>query len=186
MSITTRPAQPESPAGVAPAPAATAAATAAHVAEREPFWLADVADLVIAFFKPLAVPMLRLALAVVYVWFGVLKLIGASPVADLVAGMLPFLPANVAVIGMGVVEVVLGLALAIGLLVPWVSAVMIGHLLGTFLVFIVQPATAYVGTPLTPTFEGEFIAKNLVLITGLIVVATHHVSRRSKRSVGAR
>lgn len=154
--------------------------TPAPTAEREPFWLADVADVVIALFKPLAIPMLRLALAVVYIWFGALKIAGVSPVADLVAVMLPFLPEQVAVVGLGVAEVVLGLALAIGVLVPWVCAVMIGHLAGTFLVGLVQPALVYVDNPLVATLEGEFIAKNLVLVTALIVVATHHVSRRER------
>src|SRR5688500_1734402 len=60
--------------------------------------------------------LLRLALASVFVWFGALKLIGASPVYDLIARTLPFIDADISVPALGVVEVALGLVLATGFL----------------------------------------------------------------------
>jgi putative oxidoreductase len=144
-------------------------------------WIADPVDLTIAILKPISIPLLRIALGVVYVWFGILKIIGASPIADLVAAMMPFLPPQVAVIGLGAVEVVLGLALIAGLLVPWIAAIQVAHLLGTFAVFLFQPAIVHTGNPFLVTLEGEFIAKNLVLVAGLLVVAGHsraHAKRR--------
>lgn len=134
-------------------------------------WVADIVDLTIAVIKPLSIPLLRVALGVVYVWFGLLKVLGVSPVADLVASMVPFLPAELVVTGMGVVEVALGLALAFNVFVPWVAAIQILHLLGTFAVGVFYPAVVHTGNPLVVTLEGEFIAKNLVLIAGLLVVA---------------
>lgn len=123
---------------------------------------------------------LRLSLAFVYVAFGALKIVGLSPVADLVASMVPFLPAETAVIAMGVFEVVVGALLAVGVFVPWVAAAQVVHLLGTFLVFLVHPALTYSdGNPLALTVVGEFIAKNVVLIAGLFVVAAF--SRRRVR-----
>ena len=123
---------------------------------------------------------LRLSLAFVYVAFGALKIVGLSPVADLVASMVPFLPAETAVIAMGVFEVVVGALLAVGVFVPWVAAAQVVHLLGTFLVFLIHPALTYSdGNPLALTVVGEFIAKNVVLIAGLFVVAAF--SRRRVR-----
>ncbi|QNO36386.1 DoxX family protein [Protaetiibacter sp. SSC-01] len=123
---------------------------------------------------------LRLSLAFVYVAFGALKIVGLSPVAELVASMVPFLPADQAVIAMGVFEVVVGALLAAGVFVPWVAAAQVVHLLGTFLVFLVYPALTYSdGNPLALTVVGEFIAKNVVLIAGLFVVAAF--SRRRVR-----
>lgn len=144
-------------------------------------FVADVVDLTIAVIKPISIPLLRVALGVIYLWFGILKIIGATPVADLVASMIPFVPASTAVVGMGIAEVVLGALLIIGIFVPWIAAIQVAHLLGTFLVFIVHPAVAYNGNPFLVTFEGEFIAKNLVLIAGLLVVAGYsreHAARR--------
>lgn len=141
--------------------------------------LADLADVVIAFFKPIAVPMLRIALGVVYIWFGILKIAGVSPIGDLVAAMLPFLPHDVAVVGMGWAEVVLGAALIVGFGVPWIALAMILHLTGTFGVFLFQPSFVHNGNPFVVTLEGEFILKNLILIAALIVVATHSRQKRS-------
>ncbi|BDI22787.1 DoxX family membrane protein [Herbiconiux sp. L3-i23] len=128
-----------------------------------------------------AAPALRIALGVVYLWFGALKIIGESPIADLVASMVPFLPADAVVVSLGVVEVIFGALLLIGRLVPWVCAAIVGHLLTTFLVAVVFPAVVFVdGNPLLVTMEGEFIAKNLVLIGAAMAVAAF--SRSSRRS----
>lgn len=136
-------------------------------------WVADLVDLTIAVLKPISIPLLRIALGVVYVWFGILKIIGASPIADLVAAMVPFVPADVTVVGLGIAEVGLGAALIANLFVPWVAAIQVLHLLGTFAVFVFQPAVVHTGNPFLVTLEGEFIAKNLVLVAGLLVVAGH-------------
>jgi uncharacterized membrane protein YphA (DoxX/SURF4 family) len=178
----------ERPVAPAPTTIATTPANnpvhAAPAARRTPFsLLGDLADVVIAVFKPVAIPMLRIALAIVYVWFGALKILGLSPVADLVASMVPFVPAETAVMGMGIAEVALGLALAVGLFVPWIAAIQVAHLFGTFLVFVVHPDVAFDGNPFAVTLEGEFIAKNLVLVTALIVVATH--TAKAKRAKAA-
>jgi uncharacterized membrane protein YphA (DoxX/SURF4 family) len=132
-----------------------------------------LADLVVAFLRPISIPVLRIALGVVYVWFGILKIAGVSPVDQLVASMLPFLPANVAVAGMGWVEVALGAGLIAGFGVRWIAAAQVLHLLGTFAVFVFHPEVAFDGNPFVVTFEGEFIAKNVVLVAALLVVASH-------------
>ena len=130
----------------------------------------------------IAIPLLRLALAFVYVAFGLLKVIGLSPVADLVAAMIPFLPAEQAVIAMGVFEIIAGVLLAVGVLVPWIAAAQVVHLAGTFLVFLVLPGLTFVGgNPLALTVLGEFVAKNVVLIAALLVVAAFG-GRRAPRA----
>lgn len=172
----------------AAAPAATTpVARGVPALRRTPFsLLGDIADVGIAVFRPFAIPMLRIALAVVYVWFGALKILGLSPVADLVASMVPFVPAESAVMGIGVAEVLLGLALAVGVFVPWIAAAQVAHLFGTFLVFVVHPEVAFDGNPFAVTLEGEFIAKNLVLVTALIVVATHTAKAKRAKAIAAR
>ena len=51
-----------------------------------------------------------------FVWFGALKMAGVSPVHELIAQTLPFLDADLAVPALGVVEVLIGLVLAAGIL----------------------------------------------------------------------
>ncbi|QQQ73497.1 DoxX family protein [Saccharothrix sp. 6-C] len=126
-----------------------------------------------------SVPLLRIALGVVFLWFGALKVAGASPVRDLVAGTVPFLPASWFVPAVGVVEVLAGTALILAVRVRLVAALTALHLLGTFLVLVVQPATAFRdGNPLLLDVTGEFVVKNLVLLAASLVVARHHRRRR--------
>lgn len=144
-------------------------------------WIRRTEERVLDVLARIAIPVLRFSLAFVYIAFGALKLAGLSPVADLVAAMIPFLPAEQAVIAMGVFEVVVGVLLAVGVLVPWIAAAQVVHLAGTFLVFLVLPGLTFVGAnPLALTVLGEFVAKNVVLIAGLLVVAAFS-GRRAPR-----
>lgn len=56
---------------------------------------------------------LRVALGLVFLWFGLLKVFGVSPAAQMVADTLSWLPRDVAVLAIGSLEVVLGLALLV-------------------------------------------------------------------------
>ena len=173
---------PTSTPGIAATSTPGIASNRASTTEQDPTkftFFADVADIVLAILKPISVPLLRIAIGVVYIWFGILKLIGLSPIDGLVASMVPFLPADVAVIGLGAVEVVLGGLLIAGIAVPWIAAAQVLHLLSTFAVFVFQPAVVHTGNPFAVTLEGEFIAKNLVLIAALFVVASHTKQRSS-------
>ena len=115
--------------------------------------------------------MLRVSLAVVFVWFGVLKVFGVTPVGDLVANTVPFLPEGLFVPALGIVEVALGAALVMGRS-PWVAAGVAAHLAGTFLALVTQPEVAFQGgNLLLLTTEGEFVIKNVVLIAAALTVA---------------
>ncbi|MHA6629709.1 DoxX family membrane protein [Pseudonocardia sichuanensis] len=118
--------------------------------------------------------LMRWTLALVFVWFGALKVANVTPVAQLVADTLAFVPVPAAVVlpALGVFEIVAGVVLAVGRMLRPVLAVLTGHLAGTFLVLITQPHVAFQdGNPLLLTTEGEFVVKNLVLIAGMLLVA---------------
>jgi putative oxidoreductase len=120
-----------------------------------------------------SIPLMRASLGVVFVWFGALKLSNASPVGELVAKTVPFLPANVFVPALGIFEMLLGLGLLIGRRLEIVALLMVAHLSGTFLVLVTQPSVAFQhGNPLMLTMTGEFVVKNIVLISAGLVLAT--------------
>jgi len=124
---------------------------------------------------------MRVALGLVFVWFGALKIANVTPVADLVADKLAFvpIPPELLLPALGAFEVVAGLLLVAGRLLRPVLAVLVGHLVGTFLVLVVQPAVAFQdGNLLLLTTEGEFVVKNLVLIAGALFVAATLPARR--------
>jgi uncharacterized membrane protein YkgB len=116
------------------------------------------------------VRVLRISLGIVFVWFGALKVFGVSPVADLVASMMSWLPRDVAVRGLGVLEVVVGLGLLGGFAIRVILALFFVQMLGTFAVLVVHARDAFDG-PLHLTLLGEFVVKNLVLLAAGLAIA---------------
>lgn len=114
---------------------------------------------------------LRMSLALVFVWFGALKLTGNTPVEGLIGATLPFLSTDITLPALGFAEVVLGLAVGVGKAPRVVLVVLAGHLTGTFLSFITAPEFMFDdGNPLLLTADGEFVLKNLVLISAALVL----------------
>jgi putative oxidoreductase len=133
----------------------------------------DVDAKVVDFLAGHAATALRYALATVFIWFGALKVIGRSPVADLVADTITFIPGSLIVPAMGVVEVVIGVGLLVGIGLRAVLLVFLAQMLGTFLVLVTQPAESFQdGNPLLLTTVGEFVIKNIVLISAGLVIAS--------------
>jgi putative oxidoreductase len=124
-----------------------------------------------------SLPLLRLAIGLVFIWFGALKIANVTPVGDFVANTLPWFNRAWVVPALGVFELVLGMALIAGRLLTLVCAALVAHLSGTFLSLVMQPEVTFQdGNPLMLTTEGEFVVKNLVLIAGGLVIAArfHH------------
>lgn len=122
---------------------------------------------------------LRISLSAVFIWFGALKVAGASPVEDLVIDTVPGAEAWWFIPLLGGLEVVLGFALLFGEF-PLVTAALVLHLVGTFGVMVTQPDLVFQnGNPLLLTTEGEFVVKNLVLLGGALTVAGMGRQRRA-------
>lgn len=117
-------------------------------------------------------PLLRVSLGIVFVWFGMLKVVGASAVGGLVAATVP-LDASWFVPALGVLEVAIGLAFIAGRFLRLVLPVFALQLGGTLLVLLVLPDVAFEqDNPLMLSLVGEFVVKNLVLLSAGIVVAS--------------
>jgi len=126
---------------------------------------------------------LRLSLALVFLWFGALKLSGDSPVAGLIAATLPFVDPATSVPVLGVVEVLLAVAVVVGRAPRMTLLVLAAHLTGTFLSFLTAPELVFgQGNLLLLTADGEFVLKNLVLVSAALVLVGH----AGHRTPGAR
>ena len=116
-------------------------------------------------------PALRISLGLVFIWFGVLKVTGDSPVADLVHATLPWFDKGLLISALGWFEIALGLALLLGKPRRLALVAVAAHLTGTFLVFIQAPTLVMsAGNPLLLTASGEFVLKNVVLICAALVL----------------
>ena len=134
-------------------------------------FIARVDEVVIPFLRRWGIPTLRISLAVVFIWFGALKVFGVSPVVDLVASTVYWVDPDWFVPALGVVEVLIGVGLAARLGLRLVLLVLAVQMLGTFLVFALLPEVTFQdGNPLQLTIEGEFVLKNLVLLASAMVV----------------
>jgi hypothetical protein len=100
--------------------------------------LADVDRTLVRFMASWGITLLRVALGIVFLWFGALKLVGRSPVADLVAQTVYWIPPAVVVPVLGVWEVVVGLGLLAGVALRVVLFLFWLQMAGTFLVLVVR------------------------------------------------
>jgi len=117
---------------------------------------------------------LRVTLALTFLWFGALKVTNDTPVGDFVARTVDWIPGVSGawfVPFLGVVEVALGAALLFGRGLRVVLPLLFAHLVGTFLALVTQPGVTFQGgNPLMLTTEGEFVIKNLILLSAVLVL----------------
>jgi putative oxidoreductase len=131
--------------------------------------------LVMDILRPLALPSMRILLGLLFIWFGGLKVAGVSPVKALVAGTIPWGDPNLVVPLLGCLEVILGLGLVTGFALRLVLPVLVAHLTGTFLTFVMLPTLMFKASdPLILTQDGEFVTKNLILISAALVLIVHN------------
>ena len=120
-----------------------------------------------------AIPMLRTSLAIVYIWFGALKMLGASPVADLVAKTMAPVPAKVSVPAVGLWETTVGVGFLTRRALKLILPMFFLQIMGVFGYVLRRPQELVQrGNPLLLTRDGEFMLKNLVLLSAGLVIAT--------------
>ncbi|MEM7164558.1 MAG: DoxX family membrane protein [Planctomycetota bacterium] len=120
-------------------------------------------------------PALRYSLAIVFVWFGLLKPLGLSPAENLVRETVSWMPLFTPAVW---VKIIGWWEVAIGLLFLWnyttriAIALLAGQMIGTFLPLIVLPEVAFQsdGFPFALTMEGQYIVKNLLIISAALVI----------------
>lgn len=128
-----------------------------------------------AFMRRWGILALRVSLAVIFVWFGILKPLELSPAAPLVratVGWMPLLSPDgwVAVIGWW--EVAIGVTFLFRRTVRIAIALLALQMGGTFLPLVLLPEVAFQAghIPYAPTMEGQYIIKNLLIISAALVI----------------
>lgn len=124
----------------------------------------------------IAEPAARIALFIIFVWFGTLKVMGASPAGTLVSNLLeqtiPFMSPETFILLFGCFEVLIGILFLIPKM-ERVAILFLGiHMVTTFGPLVFLRETSWQGF-LIPTLEGQYIIKNVVLIALAMGIVAH-------------
>jgi len=122
------------------------------------------------FMDRIGVRLLRWSLAVVFIWFGTLKLVDMSPAHDLVRDTVTWMPFDIFYPILGVWEVFIGLFLLYRPTIRIAVLLLFLQMPGTALPLFVLPEVTFTNFPFGLTLEGQYIIKNLTLVAAAMVV----------------
>jgi uncharacterized membrane protein YphA (DoxX/SURF4 family) len=117
------------------------------------------------------VTLLRISMGVVFFWFGALKLApGLSPAETLVRETITFFPMNIFLPLLAVWEMAIGLGFITGKFTRLTILLLFLQMPGTISPMFLRPDLVWTSFPFVLTLEGQYIVKNLVIISAALVV----------------
>jgi uncharacterized membrane protein YphA (DoxX/SURF4 family) len=123
--------------------------------------------------------LLRVSLGIVFFWFGVLKFFpGLSPAQDLAAHTIEVLTLGVVKPSLSVPllalwECLIGLGLITGRFMRVTLLLLFVQMAGTITPLFLFPNETFTRIPFAPALEGQYIIKNIVLVSaGIVIGAT--------------
>jgi uncharacterized membrane protein YkgB len=128
----------------------------------------------IAFFRRTFLPFARIALFVVFFWFGALKLFDLSPATPLAAALteqtvgLQYF--DLLFKGLSVVECLIGILFLVPKATRVVIPLLFIHMAVVCAPLVLIPGHIWTGS-LVPTLEGQYIIKNIVIVAVAIGIA---------------
>lgn len=115
--------------------------------------------------------LLRISMGIVFFWFGALKLIpGLSPAEGLVRETITFLPFQVFLPVLAVWEMLIGLGFITNRLMRLTILLLFLQMPGALSPLVLRPDLVWTIFPFGLTLEGQYIIKNLVLISAALVI----------------
>jgi uncharacterized membrane protein YkgB len=126
---------------------------------------------VVTLMDSIGIPFARSALGLVFIWFGALKTLGElSPAYDLVAATVYWLTPETIVPILGLWEVAIGVAFLFPALTRVALLLLLPQMPGTFLPLVMLPEVCFTIAPFGLTLEGQYIIKNLVIISCALII----------------
>ena len=120
------------------------------------------------------IPLIKFSFAVIFVWFGILKPLGwsaAIPIVKATVSWLPLFEPKVWVHIIGWWEVLIGILFLFKGTIRIAILLLFLQMSGTFLPMIFLPEVVYQnGNVFLPTMEGQYIIKNIMIISAALVV----------------
>ena len=117
----------------------------------------------------------RIALFIIYAWFGILKLIGKSPASELIKALhhkvIPGIPFHQFFIAFALFEVIIGILFLFPKFAKIAYALFAVHITMAILPLFLLPSFTWQSF-LIPTIEGQYIIKNIALISVVVFLSS--------------
>jgi uncharacterized membrane protein YphA (DoxX/SURF4 family) len=118
-----------------------------------------------------AVKLLRISIGIIYFWFGILKFFpGYSPAEELAISTINaltfnYIPSSVNIVLLASWEVIVGILMIFGLFKKPTLVLMLIHMVCTFTPMLFFPKLAFNTIPYGFTIVGQYIMKNIIIIS---------------------
>ena len=122
------------------------------------------------------ITILRISIGTIYVWFGVLKFFpGVSPAEELAKETIHQLTfrligPDLSLLLLALWETSIGIMLMTGLYTRVVIRIVLVHMLCTFAPLFLLPGISFTSAPFALTLVGQYIIKNIVIVSALFVI----------------
>jgi uncharacterized membrane protein YphA (DoxX/SURF4 family) len=123
-----------------------------------------------------SITLLRISVGIVFFWFGFIKYFpGLSPATELAIMTidtltLGIITGQVALFLLATLEVVIGIFLIFRLFLRETLLLLAFQMLGTIAPLFLFPGDAFTRIPYAPTLEGQYIIKNIIIISAALVI----------------
>tara|TARA_Y100000994_G_scaffold242101_1_gene238655 strand:+ start:84 stop:506 length:423 start_codon:yes stop_codon:yes gene_type:complete len=115
--------------------------------------------------------LLRYSLAMIFIWFGLLKPFGISPAQELVENTVYWFDDKATFVKfLGWWEVAIGVTICFRPLIRISIFLLFLQMPGTFLPLVLLPEVCFTDFPYGLTLEGQYIVKNLIIISSALVI----------------
>jgi uncharacterized membrane protein YkgB len=122
------------------------------------------------------ITLLKMSIGIIFLWFGALKYFeGLSPAEDIATKTIKMLSFNllseqVILYGLATWEVLIGIGLLLNIFLRETLLLLYLQMMGTFAPLFLFPQEVYHIFPYALTLEGQYIVKNLVLVSAALVI----------------
>ena len=124
--------------------------------------------------KRWSTPALRFSFGVIFIWFGILKPLGTSSAEGLLKATVVWLPVGSPEFWLNVIgwwEVLIGVTFLFSRTTKIAIALLFLQMIGTFMPLVVLPEVTFQdGNILTPSLEGQYIIKNIMIISAALAL----------------
>ena len=128
--------------------------------------------------------LVRIPLFIIFFWFGLLKVLKMSPATELIIDTvfwMPILTPEDWVIVIGYWEMAIGICFLNKKTTLIAVILMFLQMTGTFLPLVIFPEITFQNSNfLLPTLEGQYIIKNIIIITAALIIGRSYLKIKFK------